>query len=65
MERYSTMLKLIYRYRYISVDYAIIGSDNGLWHVLCQAITWANAGLLFIGLSGANFSDISIQMWRF
>ena len=38
----------------------IIGSDNGLSPGRCQAIIWTSAGILLIGPSGTNFSEISI-----
>ena len=38
----------------------MIGSDNGLSTGRRQAIIWTNAGILFIGPLGANFSDILI-----
>ena len=38
----------IYMYIYASAD-AIIGLDNGLSPVQCQAIIWTNAGLLITG----------------
>ena len=50
---------------YASVNYIIIGSDNGLspgWH---QAIIWTNAGILFIEPSGTNFSEILIEIHTF
>ena len=28
-------------------ELVIIGSDNGLWSAMCQAITWTNAEILF------------------
>ena len=34
---------------YVSVNYAIIGSDNGLSPGQRQAIIWTNAGILLIG----------------
>ena len=33
---------------YMSVNYAIIGSDGGLSPVWCRAIIWTNFGLLSI-----------------
>ena len=36
----------------------IIGSDNGLSPGRRQAIIWTNAGILFIGTLGTNFSEI-------
>ena len=47
---------------YTSVNYAIIGADNGLSPVWCQAIIWINAGLLLIRHSGVNFSEIWIKI---
>ena len=43
----------------------IIGSDNGLSPGRCQAIIWANAGLLLIGSLGTNFSEILIETLTF
>ena len=43
----------------------IIGSDNGLSPVQCQAIIWTNAGILLIGPSGTNFSEILIKINTF
>ena len=43
-------------------DLTISGSDNGLspgWH---QAIIWTNAGILFMGPLGTNFSEILIEI---
>ena len=40
----------------------IIGSDNGLSPDRHQAIIWTNAGILFIGTLGTNFSDILIEI---
>ena len=37
-----------------------IGSDNGLSPARRQAIIWTNAGILFIGPLGTNFSEILI-----
>ena len=36
----------------------IIGSDNGLSPGWRQAIIWTNGGILFIWISGTNFSEI-------
>ena len=50
-------------YIYVSVNYHIIGSDNGLLPVRHQAITWTNAaGMLLIGSLWTNFSDIWIKI---
>ena len=43
----------------------IIGSDNGLSPVRRQAIIWTNAGILLIGPSGTNFSEILIEIQTF
>ena len=43
----------------------IIGSDNGLLHGRCQAITWTNANLLSIGPLETNFSEILIEILTF
>ena len=43
----------------------IIGSDNGLLPVQCQAIIWTNAGILLIGPLGTNFSEILIGIQTF
>ena len=50
---------------YASLNWAIIGSDNGLSPVRRQAITWTNAGILLIGPLGTNFSDILIEIQTF
>ena len=44
---------------------SIIGSDNGLSPNRCQAIILTNAGILFIGTLGTNFSEISIEIYTF
>ena len=43
----------------------IIGSDNGLSPGRRQAIIWTNAGILLIGVSETNFSEISIKILIF
>ena len=43
----------------------IIGSDNGLSPDRRQPIIWTNAGLLLIGPSGTNFSEILIEILTF
>ena len=43
---------------YVSVNYAIIGSDNGLSPGRHQAIIWTNTGILLIRPLGTNFSEI-------
>ena len=43
----------------------IIGLDNGLSPGQRQAIIWTNAGILLIGPSGTNFSEILIEILTF
>ena len=43
----------------------IIDSDNGLSPDRRQAIIWINAGILFIGPLGTNFSEILIEILTF
>ena len=43
----------------------IIGWENGLSSGRCQAIIWTNAGILLIGLSGTNFSEIFAEIITF
>ena len=43
----------------------IFGSDNGLSPGRCQAIIWANAGILLIGPLGINISEILIEILTF
>ena len=43
----------------------IIGSDNGLSPGRCEAIIRTNAGILWIGPLGANFSEILIEIYTF
>ena len=43
---------------YASVNYAVIGSDNGLSPGRRPAIIRANAGILLIGPLGTNFNEI-------
>ena len=43
----------------------IIASDNSLSPGRRQAIIWNNAGILSIGLSGTNFSEILIEILTF
>ena len=42
-----------------------IGSDNGLSPSRRQAIIWTNAGILLIGPSGTNFSEILIKIHKY
>ena len=43
----------------------IIGSDDGLLPGRYQAISWTNAGILWIGPLWTNFSEIPIKMQTF
>ena len=47
---------------YLSVNYAIIGSDNSLSSDRYQAIVWTNVGILIIGTMGTNFNEIVIRI---
>ena len=42
----------------------LVGSDNGLAPIWCQAITWTNDDSS-IGPLGTQFSEIWIKVWRF
>ena len=46
-------------------ELTIIGSDNGLPPEWRQAIIWTNAGILFIGFLGTDFSEICIEIFTF
>ena len=52
---------------YASLNWVIIGSDNGLSPVRRQAIIWTNAVVLLIGPLGTNFSEtlMGIQTFSF
>ena len=50
---------------YASLNWVIIGSDNGLSPVRHQAIIWTNAGILLIGPLGTNFGEILIRIQTF
>ena len=50
---------------YASVNYIIIGSDNGLSPGRGQAIIWTNAGILSNGPLGTNFIEILIKIHTF
>ena len=50
---------------YASLNWIIIGSDNGLSPVRRQAIIWTNGGILLIGPLGTNFSVILIGIQTF
>ena len=45
---------------YASLNWVIIGSDNGSSPVRRQAIIWTNARILLIHTLGTNFSEILI-----
>ena len=47
------------------IQRTIISSDNGLSLGWCQAIIWTKAGILLIGPSETNFSEISIVIHTF
>ena len=49
----------------MSVNFTIIGSDNGLSSDRRQAIIWTNDGILLIGLLGTNFKEILINIQTF
>ena len=47
---------------YVSLNRVIIGSGNGLLHVMPQAITWTTVDVLLIGLSSrGNFKGIFLR----
>ena len=50
---------------YASLNWAIIGSDNGLSPVRRQSIIWTNAAIFLIGPLGTNFSEILIGIQTF
>ena len=50
---------------YASVNWAIIGSDNGMSPGRRQAIIWTNAGILPIRTLWTNFSDIFFEFIYF
>ena len=43
---------------YASLNWVIIGADNGLSPVQRQAIIWTNDGILLMQPLGKNFSEI-------
>ena len=47
------------------MNYGNIVSDNGLSPGRCHAIIWTNDGLLLIGTTGTNFSEIVIGVATF
>ena len=46
----------------VSVNWAIIGADNGLSSDRHQAIIWTNVGILLIEPRGTNFNEILIEI---
>ena len=50
---------------YASLNWAIIGSDNGLSPVRRQAIIWTNDGILLIRTLRTNFSEIRNEIHSF
>ena len=50
---------------YVSLNWVIIGSDNGLSPDRRQATIWTSAGILLIGPLGTNFSEILIGIQTF
>ena len=52
-------------YIYASLNWAIIGSDNGLSPGRHQATIWTNAGILLIGPLGTKFSGILFDIHAF
>ena len=50
---------------YASLNWAIIGSGNGLSPVWCQAVTWTNADFLLITPLGTDFNEILIKIHTF
>ena len=49
----------------LNIIYADIFSDNGLLPGPRKTVIWTNAGILFIGSMGRNFSGISIEIHTF
>ena len=50
---------------YVSLEYAIIGSDNGLTTIQCQNFTWTNAGSLSDEPLETNFREMWIKNSNF
>ena len=59
---YTIITDFILIYNFIL---CLIGSENGLSPIQCQAIIWTIAGLLLIGTLGTNFSESSIKIQKF
>ena len=62
--RYSLLIEAGWNVK-ASVNWANIGSDNGLSPVWCQAIIRSNAGLLSREPSGIYFSKLESEIWIF
>ena len=50
---------------YALVNLVIIDTDNGLWLLWCQTMSWTNYGLLYIGPLRTSFSNIWIKIQTF
>ena len=50
---------------YASLNWVILGSDNGLSPVRRQAIIWTNSGILLIWHLGTNFNEMLIEIQTF
>ena len=50
---------------YASVNWVIIGSDNGLLPVWCQAIIWINADNSSIRPEGTYFNEVLFEIQKF
>ena len=48
-----------------SINYDIIGSDDGLPHICVQALFWNNESIQLINSPGSDFSEIKIQIQSF
>ena len=58
--KYCVPLLIEVKWRiYASLNWVIIGSNNELSPLRCQAIIWTNAGILSVGPFGTNFREIS------
>ena len=66
LELYFPELTYLSRVTHLCVgNLIIIGSDNGLSLGRRQVIIWTNAGILLIGPSWTNFSEIVIKIYTF
>ena len=50
---------------YVSMNYAIVDSDDDLAHIRCQTFIWTNAELLLSGPLGKKFGGILIKIETF